>query len=181
NPLELSNAELQQAMDAFRRAHRLYRAEDTVRWMERQGMTQYKLERLVADQAIVGKLQDKITAGQVENHFEQHRADFDSVCIARIDYPDGETAERALSQIRGREVDFYELVERQAVAAAARSGEVSSQLFSVVQRGQADADWKTALFSAVPGQVTGPVRDGDMFVLVRVLRFAPPRLDLPTR
>src|SRR5215470_14545278 len=31
NPLELSEAELQHAMDAFRRAHRLYRAEDTLR------------------------------------------------------------------------------------------------------------------------------------------------------
>jgi hypothetical protein len=40
NPLELSDAELQDAMDAFRRARRLYRAEDTLRWMERQGMTQ---------------------------------------------------------------------------------------------------------------------------------------------
>jgi len=181
NPLELSDAELQHTMDAFRRAHRLYKAEDTFRWMERQGMTQDKLERLVADEAIVGKLRDKITAGRIEDYFEQHRANFDSACIARIDYPDAESAEQALSQIRCGQADFYEAAQRQAVAAAVRSGEASSHLFSVVRRGPPGAEWKTALFSAVPGQVIGPVRDGDSSALVRVLSFAPACLDEPTR
>ena len=180
NPLELSDDELQYAMDAFRRVNRLYKAEDTLRWMERQGMTQDKLERLVADEVIVGKLRDKITAGQVEAYFEQHRANFDSVYIARIDYPDAESAEQALSQIRCGQADFYEAAQHQAVVAA-RSGEAASHLFSVVRHGPPDAEWKTALFSAVLGQVIGPVRDGDSYALVHVLSFAPARLDEPTR
>ncbi len=181
NPLELSDAELQHAMDAFRRAHRLCKAEDTLRWMEGRGMTQNKFERLVADQAIVAKLRDKITAGQVDSYFEQHRADFDSACIARIDCLDRESAEQALSQIRSGEADFYEVAQHQAMAAAARSGEVSSHFFSVVYRAPDGAEWKSALFSAGREQVIGPVRDGDTYALVRVLVFAPACLDEPTR
>jgi putative peptide maturation system protein len=46
-PIELSEAELQTAMDGFRRAHKLYKAEDTRRWMERHAMTHEQLESLV--------------------------------------------------------------------------------------------------------------------------------------
>src|SRR5207247_7550669 len=33
DPIDLSDAQLQQAMDGFRRAHQLYTAEDPFRWM----------------------------------------------------------------------------------------------------------------------------------------------------
>jgi putative peptide maturation system protein len=176
HPLELSDAELQDAMDAFRRARRLYRAEDTWRWMARQGMTQDTLERLVADEATVAKLRDKITAGQVETYFAQHQADFDTACIARIDFPDADCAIQALSQIQHGEADFYAVAQSQAVAAS-RSGEVSSQCFATVRREQLHAEWQTALFSALSGDVIGPVRDGDAYTLIRMLSLTPASLD----
>ena len=54
-------------MDGFRRAHKLYKAEDTRRWMERYGMTHKQLEYYVADEAIIVKLRDRITAGRIED------------------------------------------------------------------------------------------------------------------
>lgn len=180
NPIELSDAELQQAMDAFRRAHRLYKAEDTLRWMEHQGMTQDKLEQLVADEARMAKLRDQITAGQVEGYFAQHQADFDSACIARLDYPDAASAAQARSQLQHGQADFYTVAQCQAMAAAAHSGEVASRLFAVVHRAHPHAEWKAALFAAQPGEVIGPVRDGDSYALVRVLSFTPACLDART-
>lgn len=55
-PIELSDEELQQAMDGFRRARRLYTAEETRRWMARRGMTHEQLEEYVGDTALVARL-----------------------------------------------------------------------------------------------------------------------------
>jgi putative peptide maturation system protein len=72
-PIELSGAVLQQAMDAFRRARRLYTAGETREWMERHGITHEKLEQLIASQSIVNRLRERVTAGQVEPYFEARR------------------------------------------------------------------------------------------------------------
>src|SRR5205085_1049945 len=84
-PIEPSDAELQRAMDAFRRARRLYTAEETHDWMERHGITHEKLERLVANQALAARLCERVTEGQVEAAFEARRAEFDTARIARFD------------------------------------------------------------------------------------------------
>src|SRR5581483_7540265 len=76
-PIQLTDAELQQAMDGFRRAHRLFTAEATFQWMERRGMTHAQLEKYVADEAIVALLRERVTAGGIEPYFEAHRAEFD--------------------------------------------------------------------------------------------------------
>jgi len=66
HPIHFTDAELQEAMNHFRSAKKLFKAEDTLRWLERHGMSYEKLERYVAETAIVPKLRDRITAGHVE-------------------------------------------------------------------------------------------------------------------
>ena len=80
-PIELTDAELQEAMDKFRSANKLFKAEDTLRWLERHGMSHEKLERYVADNAIVAKLRDRITSARVEEYFRQHSSEFDAAHV----------------------------------------------------------------------------------------------------
>lgn len=84
-PIELSDAELQDAMNKFRAAKKLFKAEDTLRWLERHGMSQEKLERYVTENAMVPKLRDRIAAGRVDEYFHQHSKDFDTAWVARIE------------------------------------------------------------------------------------------------
>jgi putative peptide maturation system protein len=179
DPLELSNPELQQAMDAFRRAHKLYTAEDTYQWMARHGMTHEQLEHLVTDEATVAKLRDRVTAGRVEAYFEEHRADFDTAYIARFAFSDEASAHRTCEQIRFGELDFYEAAQRYFVAAAL--SHPSRDLFTVVQRGHVSPDLATAIFTATPGEVVGPVHTEDGYAIVRVLSRTPTCLNEPTR
>ena len=60
--IDLSDSDLQLALDGFRRAHKLYKPEDTYRWMAQHGMTHEQLERYMADEVVVAKLRDRITA-----------------------------------------------------------------------------------------------------------------------
>ncbi|NJR75065.1 MAG: TIGR04500 family putative peptide maturation system protein [Scytonema sp. CRU_2_7] len=111
DPIELSDAELQLAMNSFRRKHKLYKAEDTYRWLEQHSMTHEKLESLVANEVIVAKLRDHVTVEQVTDYFAVHKIDFDTAYIAQILFSDKENAHQVWEQIRSGEVNFYEAAQ----------------------------------------------------------------------
>jgi putative peptide maturation system protein len=180
DPIELSDAELQRALDAFRRAHKLYTAGDTHRWMERCGMTQDKLEALVADEATVAKLRDRVTSGRVEEYFAAHRADFDTARVARLEFPDEESALWTRDQIRSGGVDFYAEAQHRFLRAAEQSPGLSVELFAVLQRRQASPAHGAAVFAAAPGDLVGPVSTDEGYAVLRVLSITPARLDEPT-
>src|SRR5262249_54074838 len=91
-PIELSDAELQREMDAFRSARRLYTAANTHSWMERHGITHRKLEQFVANQAVAARLRERLTAGRVDEAFAARKEEFDTSRIARFDLPDEKSA-----------------------------------------------------------------------------------------
>jgi putative peptide maturation system protein len=173
DPLPLSDGELQEALDAFRRAHKLYTAVDTHRWMERHGMTHERLEALVTDEATVAKLRDRVAAGRVDDYFEAHRAEFDAAHVARLEFPDEGAAARAADRVRGGAA-FY----REAEGRFQEGG--TGGLFATLRRGEAGPE-EAAVFRAAPGDVVGPVRTGSRYALLRLLSQAPARLDEATR
>jgi putative peptide maturation system protein len=181
DPVELSAEELQQALDSFRRAHQLYTSEDTRRWMERRGLTHEKLERLVGDEATVARLRDRVAADRVDDYFEEHRADFETARIARVQFTDKESALRTIRQLRSGEVDFYEAAERQFLATGERPSPSPVELFAEVRRRHAPAELAATVFAAAPGDLLGPVPTEEGWAVVRVLSFTPARLDQPTR
>jgi putative peptide maturation system protein len=178
-PVALSDSELQQALDAFRSEHRLGTVEETGRWMERHGMSHQMLEELVAGEAIVAKLRDRITAGAVEEYFARHRADFDTAWISRLILADEKSAWRMAAQLRAGEVDFDEAARRLFLTARESPAQPSRTLFAVVRRREVP-DELAAIFSAAAGEVLGPVR-ANCYTIVRVLANAPACLDEPTR
>jgi putative peptide maturation system protein len=179
-PQPISAAELQTALDDFRRAHALHGAEETARWMERQGLTHDRLERHVAEQVCVAKLRDRIAAGRIEEYFERHRAEFDVAHAARIPFPSEESAARAVRQIRGGRLEFYQAAEEWFLSQRPSTTR-PRDLFVAVRRGQLSPEGASAVFEARPGTVVGPVRNGAGYSVVRVLSIAPARLDEPTR
>jgi putative peptide maturation system protein len=181
DPIQLSEAELQFAMDGFRRARQLYKAEDTRCWMERRGMTHKQLEYYVADEAIIVKLRDRVTTGQIEDYFETHRPDFETARIARIEFGDKDSAARALERIRTGEEDFYEVAQRNFLSRTESSETAPGEIFAIIRRSQEPSELEAGVFAAAPGEALGPIRGAAGYSLVRVLSFTPPRLDEPTR
>jgi putative peptide maturation system protein len=180
-PIELPDAELQSEVDAFRRARRLYTAAETHAWIERHGITHEKLERLVASQARVARLRERVTDRDVEACFAARRAEFDTARIARIDFPDEERARQVAGQARRGEAEFHAAAQRRFMERAARPAASPRPLFEVVRRGQLPRPLADATFAVAPGQVVGPIRVGGRYALVRVLSLTPARLDEPTR
>ncbi len=177
DPVDLSRDHLQQAMDAFRRRRRLYTAEETLGWMRRRGLTHEHLERLVADEAAVAALRDRVVADEVESYFEVHRASFDTAHVARCTFPDAARAQEALDLIRARSLDFYALAQSRFLAEPGRA----SQLFAAVSRGTTPSEFEERVFAAAPGGLVGPVQTDEGYAVVLVLALEPGRLDEPTR
>ena len=178
-PIELSTAELQRAMDGFRRAHRLYTAGETRSWLERRGISHAELEELVGDEAVVAKLRQSVTEGRVEAYFEAHQSDFETAHIARLALSTEAEAAEASHLIRSARLDFYALAEQRFVASS--HDDQVRMTFDVVQRrGMSDA-LADAILNAAPGDVVGPVVDGDAHVLALILSRGPAQLDARTR
>jgi putative peptide maturation system protein len=198
DPIELSDAELQRAMDAFRRARRLLTTEATLRWMADKGLTYQKLERLVSDDATVAKLRERVAAGRIESHFAAHADEFATLHALRLDFASPERAQAAFAEIQ-QGITF------EALALTALGGEQPPTLQSIVLRRsdatsleplegagsikarncpvdrKAPPDLATALFTGEDGDVVGPIGAAGGASLVRVIAVTQARLDAPTQ
>jgi putative peptide maturation system protein len=176
NPINISDQELQLAMDRFRRSRGLMKAEDTYRWMERRGVSQQALERLVEGQAMIAKLRDNVVGARVEDYFATHSADFDTVHIARFLAPDEPTAVTLCEQIRRGQIDFFQEAQSRYIAAK-QSGRPMVDLFTTLQRRQAPAEVRESLFRTDNGSLLGPVRETGGYAIIRVLSIGRATLD----
>ncbi|WP_124540175.1 hypothetical protein [Piscinibacter terrae] len=100
HPTEVSDLELQRAVEGLRRAHRLYTAADTRRWMDQRGLSDTELEGLAVDHAAVALLRSRIAAGRVDEHFERHRGDLDVAHIAQIHFTNRDEARQIHADIQ---------------------------------------------------------------------------------
>jgi putative peptide maturation system protein len=176
-PIALSDAELQEAMDNFRSAKKLFKAQDTLDWLERHGMSHEMLERYVADNAIAARLRDRVAGDRVEPYFWQHAGDFDTGRVARLEVAEESKARELAEQISAGRLDFFAAAERSFVEAAERGAPPKADLFAAIERRQAAPAIREQLFAAAPGQLIGPVAVEAGHALMRVLAIVPARLD----
>lgn len=177
-PIELDQADLQAAMDAFRRARGLFAAEDTHRWLADKGLSSEKLEQLLSDQAALGKLRARVAAGRVEEYFAAHCDELAEVALLRLDFPDEVHARAALDEIRNG-TSFFAVAQR-AIGEAVSGGEQAPVLESVVLRRREAVKCELPV-AAEPGEVFGPVPSKQGAALVQVVAVHPACLDKRTR
>jgi putative peptide maturation system protein len=180
-PIDLTDAELQEAMNKFRAARKLFKAEDTARWLDQHGMSQEALEQYIADDAIMAKLRDRIAGDRVDEYFRRNERDFDGVRVARLQFiHEGRAREMADDIGRGR-FDFFAAAERCFTDSAERGAPAGPNLFALIERRKAAPPLREPLFAAASGQIVGPVPVDDSYALFKVLAKVPARLDARTR
>jgi putative peptide maturation system protein len=181
NPIEISNQELQAAMDGFRRARKLFTADDTHRWMERRGITHHELEQLVSSLATTVKLRDEVVGDRVDDYFTSHSEAFDVVHVARIVLCDEAEAVRLAERIRNHEADFNEAAQDSFIAASGFRKAKDGDFFVSMRQREAPAEICTSLFESSPGSIVGPVREGENHVIFRIISVVRATLDDTTR
>ncbi|MFF5205129.1 TIGR04500 family putative peptide maturation system protein [Streptosporangium sp. NPDC000396] len=163
----LTDAELQEAMDAFRRAKGLLTERATLEWMDRHGLTHAGLEDLVAGQAAAARLRRRIVAGRAEEVFAARRDDFDLLYILRLRYPGAEAAAIAAGLLRAD--DPFPAATREVLGGGA------TLQVEGVRRKTLPAE------GAREGDVLGPFPSDGGFASARVLHVRPAVLDEAVR
>lgn len=176
NPVEVTDEELSDAMTEFRRRRRLFTVAQVERWMREHGTPQVQLEAHLRDEVARAKLRLRVAAGREDAYFQQHRAGFDRVQVARIQAADQDEALRLYEQLRGAPERFLRVAQERFLAGGSEEG-----LFATLQRSELHREQAEILFAGQPGQVLAPVPSGQGYELVQVLGFVPARLDDATR
>jgi putative peptide maturation system protein len=175
-PIALDDADLQEAMDAFRRARGLFAAEDTHRWLAEKGLSAEKLEQLLRDQAMLRKLRERVASGRVEEYFAAHGEELAELTLLRLDFPDEVHAYSALDEVRSGRA--FLTVAQSAISEAVSRDAVAPVLESVQVRRR---DVVELPITAQAGEVLGPIASKRGAALLQVVAVRPEVLDKRTR
>lgn len=175
-PVEITDEQLQAALDRFRRARGLLSADRTQRWLEQNGLTHPQLEQRLVDELALAQLRARIAEGRIEPHFNLHRADFDTALVAWLVLEDAETAARAARSSD----DFYQAAQLRFTSARAEERHHIGQLFRCVRRSDLSSELADLIFGASPDGVVGPIANRSGYAIVKVLQTTSAILDSAT-
>ncbi|HEV3023173.1 MAG TPA: peptidylprolyl isomerase [Pirellulales bacterium] len=176
--LSVSDTELQQAADQFRHRHGLSGAEQTHRWLAREGLTIEDFEAGLERELLLAKLKQHLTGPQVANRFHARRDRYARAALRLIVVASEGIGRELLAQIIEEGQDFAALARKHSLHGPSR---LAGGSLGVVARYDLPADAADAVFAASPGNVVGPLPGPDGFRLILVEELLPPELDDETQ
>jgi parvulin-like peptidyl-prolyl isomerase len=176
--IAVTNAELQQAADAFRAERGLREAAATRRWLRENRLTAATWERLLDEDVRARKLRAVLTEAAVEPFFAQHRLSFDAATVSHLIVGDEHLARELRAQVMDDGADFHALARQYSEDGATRP---AGGYVGPVGREALDAAEEPAVFAAHPGAVVGPFPYGACWRLIKVEAVRRAVLDEPSR
>jgi len=159
---------LQQALDRFRRVHRLCSAARTQQWMTERGLSHQKFEKLLEGQAVTAMLRDRIaTPEAIQAYWEQHPGVFDMVHLACVRLRNRDKATQLCAALRAGERDFYEAAAQHFITGTLLASH--GPFFVTYARHALTPAQAASVFAAAPGDIVGPLANADSWDIVRVL------------
>jgi putative peptide maturation system protein len=175
-PIDVSDEELQSAMDEFRAARGLHARDTMLDWMKDNGLDLGRIERHLEWEVMKAKLRRKVAGNRVEDYFATARATFDTVDFAELVFEEAAEARRVADTLAHGTADFFAIAAQAFVEHGARRS-----LFTRATRGELAPAAAEALFGATPGATIGPVHVDETSRIYRVLALRPAALDRATR
>jgi putative peptide maturation system protein len=164
HPIEVSVAEIQEEMNAYRRANRLYSAEETHRWMDRQGLTHISFQRMMKEAARLLKLRNQVTKNNIGPYFEAHHRDFDRALINQIVFDDLVEAQYEYDRIKSGKTDLFSIAKQRFLTVTE-----PVPFFLTVNRRYGDKQYCQAIFDSSEGDLLDPIHTNGRYALVKVL------------
>lgn len=179
--ITVSDAEIQERADQFRRAEGLHRAQDARAWLDGLGVTLDDFERYITETLYREKMMARITNDQaIEEYFRLHSPKFDSIEISHITVDSEGKARELLSVLIDEPERFADLAREHSLD---RDSRAHGGRIGKVLRGVLPPEVEARLFNAAPGALLGPFisDDGLVHEIFRIDAVNPARLDEATR
>jgi peptidylprolyl isomerase len=174
--VRVSEEEVQERADQFRRARGLHRASDTNKYLDAMRVSLDEFEAFIADGLYQEKMMQKVCSDQaVQAYFNLHSPRFDSIEVSHI-VLDAEGKAKEMISVLGDDPGCFEEMAREHSIADTRGhgGRIGK-----VMRGSLRTDVEAKVFNAAVGELLGPFASADRtaFEIFRVDARHPARLD----
>jgi parvulin-like peptidyl-prolyl isomerase len=177
--LQVSEAEIQQRADQFRRVRGLHRASDTNKYLNAMQITLDEFEAFIVDGLYQEKMMARVCGdAAVESFFKLNSPRFDSIEVSHIVLDAEGKAKEMMSVLADDPDSFAEMAHEHSIA---DTREQRGQIGKVL-RGSLRTDVESKVFNAGVGDLLGPFASADRtaFEIFRVDAKHPARLDNDT-
>jgi parvulin-like peptidyl-prolyl isomerase len=174
--IKVSEAEIQERADQFRRVRGLHRASDTNKYLDAMRVSLEEFEAFITDSVYQEKMMRKVCGEHaIEGYFKLNSPKFDSIEISHIVLDSEAKAREMIAVLRDDPEMFDELAREHSIADTRERG----GLIGKVLRGSLRSDVEAKVFNASAGDLLGPFVSGDRtaFEIFRVNAKQPARLD----
>ncbi|HEX4596890.1 MAG TPA: peptidylprolyl isomerase [Burkholderiaceae bacterium] len=174
--IQLTEAEIQERADQFRRVRGLHRASDTNKYLDAMRVSLDEFEAFITDSLYQEKMLSKVCNDQaVQGYFKLNSPRFDSIEVSHIVLDSEGKAKEMIAVLRGDPDHFEQMAREHSIADTRERG----GLIGKVLRGSLRSDVEAKVFNAAAGALLGPFASGDRttFEIFRVNAKHPARLD----
>ena len=174
--IQLTEAEIQERADQFRRVRGLHRASDTNKYLDAMRISLDEFEAFITDSLYQEKMMSKVCNDQaVQGYFKLNSPKFDSIEVSHIVLDSEGRAKEMIAVLREAPDRFEDMAREHSIADTRERG----GLIGKVLRGSLQSDVEAKVFNAAAGDLLGPFASGDRttFEIFRVNAKHPARLD----
>jgi len=174
--IQVSEAEIQERADQFRRVRGLHRASDTNKYLDAMRISLDEFEAFMTASLYQEKMMRKICDDQaVQGYFKLNSPRFDSIEVSHIVLDSESKAKEMMAVLRDDPDSFDEMAREHSIADTRERG----GLIGKVLRGSLRSDVEAKVFNAAAGDLLGPFTSGDRttFEIFRVNAKNPAHLD----
>jgi parvulin-like peptidyl-prolyl isomerase len=177
--IRVSDDEIQDRADQFRRVHGLHRAADTNRYLDALGVGLDEFEAFIMDGLYQEKMMAQVCSPKaVEEYFKLNSPKFDSIEVSHIVLDSEGKAKEMISLLRDDPDSFADMAQEHSIADTRELGGVIGK----VLRGSLKTDVEAKVFNAAVGDLLGPFPSSDrsFFEIFKVTAKNPAALNEET-
>ncbi len=176
-PFTLDEEEAAVAVQQFQQANQLTSPEQCQAYLQQRGLTAADLETLAQRDRRLHKFKLDTWGNKVESYFLQRKTQMDRVLYSLIRTREAGLAQELYFRIQDDGEPFADLARQYSEGQEAQTG----GLIGPVELSVPHASLARVLSISQPGQLWPPTKVGDWFVVVRLEKFFPAKLDDATR
>jgi parvulin-like peptidyl-prolyl isomerase len=178
--IQVSEQEIQERADQFRRVRGLHRAAQTNKYLDALRVSVDEFEAFISDSLYQEKMMQRVCSDQaVESYFKLNSPKFDSIEISHMKLDAEGKAKEMISVLQEDPDSFEEMAREHSIADTRERG----GLIGKVLRGSLRTDVESKVFNAAVGELLGPFTSADrsVFEIFRINARHPAKLDDNTR
>ena len=156
--ITVSEEEVQERADQFRRIRSLHRTSDTNKYLDAQRISLDEFEAFITDSLVQEKMMQKVCGdAAVQGYFKLNSPRFDHIEVSHIVLDTEGKAKEMIAVLQDDPDSFAEMAREHSIAESReREGSLGK-----VQRGSLRSDVEAKLFNAAVGDLLGPFASAD--------------------